>query len=75
LRDAGNSIGDIARETRFGQRSIRKWPKFNAPLDRRDAALKLCSPSYFLDYLSRRWAEGCASRARFGEMSTPSETR
>jgi hypothetical protein len=31
LRDAGNSIGDIARETGFGSRSIRKWPKFSAP--------------------------------------------
>ena len=27
--------------------------------DRRAAAPKTCSPSYFLDYLSRRWAEGC----------------
>ena len=59
LRDAGNSIGDIARETGFGPRSIRKWLKFNAPPDRRATAPKLCSPSYFLDYLSRRWAEGC----------------
>jgi hypothetical protein len=59
LRDAGNSIGDIARETGFGPRSIRKWLKFNAPPDRRATAPKPCSPSYFLDYLSRRWAEGC----------------
>jgi len=59
LRDAGNSIGDIARETGFGPRSIRKWLKFSAPPDRRATAPKPCSPSYFLDYLSRRWAEGC----------------
>ena len=50
LRDAGNSIGDIARETGFGPRSIRKWMKFNAPPDRRATAPKPCSPSYFLDY-------------------------
>jgi hypothetical protein len=31
LRGAGASIGDIARETGFGPRSIRKWLKFNAP--------------------------------------------
>jgi len=59
LCDAGNSIGDIARETGFGPRSIRKWLKFSAPPDRRATAPKPCSPSYFLDYLSRRWAEGC----------------
>ena len=59
LRAAGNSIGDIARRIRFGPRSIRKWLKFNAPPDRRARGKKPCSPSYFLDYLSRRWAEGC----------------
>jgi transposase len=59
LRDAGSSIGDIARETGFGPRSIRKWLKFSAPPERRATAPKPCSPSYFVDYLSRRWAEGC----------------
>src|SRR5260370_10136683 len=59
LRDAGNSIGDIARETGFGPRSIRKWLKFSAPPDRRATAPKPCSPSYFFDYLSRRWPQGC----------------
>ena len=59
LRDAGNSISDIARETGFGPRSIRKWLKFSAPPARRATAPTTCSPSYFLDYLSRRWAEGC----------------
>jgi transposase len=59
LREAGTSIRDIARETGFGPRSIRKWLKFSAPPDRRAAAPKPCSPAYFQDYLSRRWAEGC----------------
>src|SRR5208282_5861221 len=59
LRDAGSSIGDVARETGFGPRSIRKWLKFSEPPERRATAPKPCSPSYFLDYLSRRWAEGC----------------
>src|SRR5271157_2034470 len=59
LRDAGTSIREIAQETGFGPRSIRKWLKFSAPPERRAAAPKPCSPSYFRDYLSRRWAEGC----------------
>ena len=56
---AGTSIGDIARQTGFGPRSIRKWLKFSTPPERRATAPKPCSPNYFLDYLSRRWAEGC----------------
>jgi hypothetical protein len=60
LREAGTSIGDIARQTGFGPRSIRKWLKFSTPPERRATAPKPCSPNYFLDYLSRRWAEGCA---------------
>ena len=59
LREAGTSIGDIARQTGFGPRSIRKWLKFTAPPERRATAPKPCSPNYFLDYLSRRWEEGC----------------
>jgi lambda repressor-like predicted transcriptional regulator len=59
LREAGTSIGDIARQTGFGPRSIRKWLKVSTPPERRAAAPKLGSPHYFLDHLSRRWAEGC----------------
>jgi transposase len=54
LRVAGISIGDIARQTGFGPRSIRKWLKFSTPPERRATAPKPCSPNYFLDYLSRR---------------------
>jgi hypothetical protein len=59
LRDAGTSIRDIAQGTGFGPRSIRKWLKFSAPPERRATEPKPCSPNAFLDYLSRRWAEGC----------------
>ena len=59
LREAGTSIGDIARQTGFGPRSIRKWLKVSTPPERRAAAPKPCSPNYFLKYLLRRWAEGC----------------
>ena len=69
LRDAGTSIGDIARQTGFGSRSIRKWLKFPAPPERCATAPKPCSPNYFIDYLSRRWAEGCVrGRELFHEI-------
>ena len=59
LREAGTSIGDIARQTGVGPRSIRTWLKFTAPPERRATTPKPCSPNYFIDYLSGRWAEGC----------------
>jgi transposase len=52
LREAGTFIGDIARQTGFGPRSIRKWLKFTTPPERRAAAPKPCSPNYFLDYVA-----------------------
>src|ERR1700722_13961657 len=39
LHEAGTSIRDIARETGFGPRSIRKWLKFSSPPDRGAKAL------------------------------------
>jgi transposase len=59
LREAGNSIAIVARETGFGSRTIRKWLKCGAAPERRTSAPKPCSPHYFFDFLSRRWAEGC----------------
>jgi transposase len=59
LRVAGTSIGEIARQTGFGPRSIRKWLQFSTPPERCATAPKPCSPNHFLDYLSRRWEEGC----------------
>ena len=64
LREAGNSIGDIARQTGFGSRTIRKWLKFDAPPARRATAPKPCSPNYSFDYLSRRWGGSMRSRPR-----------
>jgi transposase len=64
LRDAGNSIGDIARETGFGPRSIRKWLKFSAPPERRAAAPKPCSPSYFQERIRWRGTIGGRGNAR-----------
>ena len=45
LREAGTFIGDIARQTGFGPRSIRKWLQFSTPPERRAAAPKPCSPN------------------------------
>lgn len=59
LRDAGTSISDIAKRTGFDRRSIKKWLQQTAPAERRARMPKPCSPLYFRDYLSRRWAEGC----------------
>jgi hypothetical protein len=69
LRDAGTSIRDIAKETGFCMRSVRKWLKFSAPPERRAAEPTPCSPNYFLTYLSGRWAEGCVrGRQLFQEI-------
>ena len=59
----------VARETGFGSRTIRKWLKCTAPPERRASAPKPCSPHYFFDFLSRRWAEGCVrGRQLFQEI-------
>ena len=69
LRDAGTSIRDIAKETGFCTRSVRKWLKFSAPPERRAAEPTPCSPNYFLTYLSGGWAEGCVrGRQLFQEI-------
>ena len=69
LRDAGTSIRDIAKETGFGPRSVRKLLKFSAPRERRAAEPTPCSPNYFHTYLSGRWAEGCVrGRQLFQEI-------
>lgn len=56
LRGEGMSIDNIARQTGFSRRSITKWLKFDAPPDRRPAALRPSSPRYFQEYLSQRWS-------------------
>jgi len=59
LHDAGKTVHDIAQETGFGRRSIKKWLDQGAPADRRAMAPKPSSPACCQDYLARRWAEGC----------------
>ena len=59
LRKEGHSTTAIVLQTGVKQRTVGKWLKCDAPPERRPASPKTCSPHYFLDYLSRRWAEGC----------------
>jgi len=59
LRKEGHSTTAIVLQTGVKQHTVGKWLKCDAPPERRPASPKTCSPHYFLDYLSRRWAEGC----------------
>lgn len=69
LHKAGISIATIVRETGFGSRTVRRWLKCDTPPERRASAPKPCSPHHFLDYLSRRSAEGCVrGRQLFHEI-------
>ena len=75
LRDTGMSIDNIARQTGFGRRSIAKWLKFDAPPDRRPAALRPSSPRYFQEYLLPRWSAGVVrGRDLFDEIKRRGST-
>lgn len=54
LREEGLSYSEIARRTGYERRSVAKWLKFEAPPDRRRAALKPTSPWYFETFLAQR---------------------
>ena len=58
LREEGLSYSEIARRTGYGRRSVTKWLKFEAPPDRRRAALKSTSPWYFETFLAQCWKDG-----------------
>ena len=58
LRQDGLSYSEIARRTGYGRRSVTKWLKFEAPPDRRRAALKPTSPWYFETFLAECWKDG-----------------
>jgi transposase len=54
----GLSCSEIARRTGYGRRSIAKWLTFEAPPDRRRAALQPTSPLYFEAFLTQCWKDG-----------------
>lgn len=58
LRQQGLSYSEIARRTGYERRSITKWLKFEAPQDRRRAALNPTSPWYFEAFLAQCWKDG-----------------
>lgn len=58
LRQEGLSYSEIARRTGYERRSVTKWLKFNAPPDRRRAALNPTSPWYFEAFLVQCWKYG-----------------
>lgn len=58
LRQQGLSYREIARRTGYERRSVTKWLKFEAPPDRRRAALNPTSPWYFETFLAQCWKEG-----------------
>ena len=69
LHDEGRSVADIVRRTGFDRRTIAKWIRVDALPDRNASAPKTCSPRYFEEFLSRRWAEGCVrGRQLFREV-------
>jgi hypothetical protein len=62
LRDAGTSIRDIAKETGFCTRSVRKWLKFNAPPEHRaNAVLAKLFPYLSFPAAGRKGAFGIAN--------------
>ena len=69
LHGEGRSVRDIVRQTGFDRRTIAKWIRVDALPDRNASAPQTCSPRYFEEFLSRRWAEGCVrGRQLFHEV-------
>ena len=58
LRQEGLSYSVIARRTGYERRSIANWLAFQAPPDRRRAALNPKSPWYFETFLAQCWKKG-----------------
>ena len=64
LQAAGETAHDIASKTGFNWRTISKWLRLLALPERVAMAPTSRSPSYYQDYLARRWAEGCTKGRR-----------
>ena len=44
-----------------------RWIRLEELPERQTMAAKFCTPAYFREYLSRRWAEGCTHAGRLFE--------
>ena len=68
LRNQGPFCSEIQRRTGFLRRSVAKWLEFEAPPDRRRAALKLTFPWYFEEFLSQSWKAGTRTGSALFQM-------
>ena len=64
LRDAGQSLIAIVRETGFNWRTVAKWARLAVFPPRRIMTPKPSSLAYCEAHLARRWAVGCKSGRR-----------
>lgn len=69
LQAGGDTAHAIAQKTGFNWRTINKWLSLLALPDRVAMTPTSRSPTYYQDYLSRRWAQGCKTgRLLFNEI-------
>ena len=59
LHTDGKTLAQIARETGFNWRTVRKWTQHDAFRPHATMAPKSTTPVGFGQYLARRWNEGC----------------
>jgi hypothetical protein len=59
LHDEGKTLAQIARETGFNWRTVRKWTRLDALRPAATMAPKTTTPGGFGPYLVQRWNEGC----------------
>jgi transposase len=67
LYEAGHNAKAIAGELGLGRRRVDRWIRLEELPERQTMAAKFCTPAYFREYLSRRWAEGCTHAGRLFE--------
>ena len=59
LHDEGKTLAQIARESGFNWRTVRKWTRLDAFRPQATMAPKPTTPGSFGPYLAQRWNEGC----------------
>jgi hypothetical protein len=59
LHDEGATLAQIARDTGFNWRTVRKWTRLDAFRPQAAMAPKSTTPGGFGAYPARRWNEGC----------------
>lgn len=69
LYQAGRTAADIVRELGLSRKRVDKWIRLPALPERNAMTLTPCTPAFFHEHLSRRWASGCTDgRKLFGEI-------